>query len=322
MNHRLTRVQALLNVEEGTVVSTPTPPPGSDPQNPNQPGEPDESGQTSDRPGQYDQQPGQYGQSPQDGPPSYPGQYGQQPGYGQPGYGEPGYNQPGQYGQQPGQPGQYGQQPGQPGQYGQQPGQYGQPSQYGQQPGQYGQQSGSYPGQPSQYGQAPGQPGGYPGQPAGAYGQPYGAQPYGGYGYGGQATGTLATWPVRVGSYIIDYLVVGIPGTIGNYISDNSYSSSAGVVSLLLSLVTIGLWVWNRVIKQGRTGQSVGKQALGLKLVGAETGQPIGAGKSLLRDITHILDALPCYLGFLWPLWDDKKQTFADKINSTYVIKL
>ncbi len=29
-----------------------------------------------------------------------------------------------------------------------------------------------------------------------------------------------------------------------------------------------------------------------------------------------------CYLGYLWPLWDKKKQTFADKIFGTYSIKV
>jgi len=288
-------------------VSTPTPPPGFDPQNPNQSGEPD---QTPDQPGQYGQQPGQYGQSPQDGQPGgYPGQ---QPGQ----YGQPG--QPGQYGQQPGQYGQpgqpdYGQQQ-QPG-YGQQPGQPG----YGQQPpSQYGQQPGAYPGQPGQYGQqAPGQPGGYPQQPAPYGATPYGQQqPYGGYGYGAP-TGNLATWPVRVGAYLIDSIIVGVPSGIGSAIDGD-----AGAVYWIFALISLGLWVYNRVIQQGQTGQSWGKKALGLKLVGAESGQPVGAGKALLRDITHILDGLPCYLGYLWPLWDEKKQTFADKINNTYVVKL
>ena len=28
------------------------------------------------------------------------------------------------------------------------------------------------------------------------------------------------------------------------------------------------------------------------------------------------------YLGYLWPLWDDKRQTFADKILSTVVVEM
>jgi uncharacterized RDD family membrane protein YckC len=280
-------------------VSTPTPPPGFDPQNPTQPGGPDQLGQ-------YGQQPGYYGQSPQDGQPgSYPGQ-------------------PGQYGQQPG----YGQAPGQqPGYAQQQPGQYGQQPGYGQQqPGQYGQQQpGAYPGQPGQYGQqAPGQPGAYGQQPGGAYGQqPYGSQqyspqPYGGYGYGAQATGNLATWPVRAGALLIDVIIYLVPYGIGSTISRNG---SPGI-ALVFYLIALGIWVYNRLIQQGQTGQSWGKKAVGLKLISADTGQTVGVGKAFLRELTHLLDSLSCYVGYLWPLWDEKKQTFADKINNTYVVKL
>ena len=58
---------------------------------------------------------------------------------------------------------------------------------------------------------------------------------------------------------------------------------------------------------------------LGLRTVKAETGQPIGGGMGIVRAIAHIVDQIPCYLGFLWPLWDDKRQTFADKILGTVV---
>jgi uncharacterized RDD family membrane protein YckC len=33
-----------------------------------------------------------------------------------------------------------------------------------------------------------------------------------------------------------------------------------------------------------------------------------------------VLDGF-CYVGYLWPLWDDKRQTFADKILGTVVVE-
>ena len=32
-------------------------------------------------------------------------------------------------------------------------------------------------------------------------------------------------------------------------------------------------------------------------------------------------DSIPGYLGYLWPIWDSRKQTFADKIMSTFVVQ-
>ncbi|WP_406048517.1 RDD family protein [Kribbella sp. NBC_00889] len=228
-------------------------------------------------------------------PPGYGPQDPQQPGqYGQPGQ----YEQPGQ------QPGQYGQQ--QPSYGGQQPGYGQQPGQYGQQPGQYGQQ------QPQQYGQQPGYPqyGGQPGYPQ-QYGQP------GAYG----VPGNLAAWPNRVGGWLVDVLIIGVPYGIGAALASGN-SSAMAILALLFYLVGIGVGIWNIVFRQGTTGQTLGKSALGLKLIDGISGQPVGPGKAFLRQITHILDGMACYIGYLWPLWDEKRQTFADKINNTYVIKL
>ena len=42
---------------------------------------------------------------------------------------------------------------------------------------------------------------------------------------------------------------------------------------------------------------------------------------AFVRDIAHIVDAIICYVGFLFPLWDGKKQTLADKMVHTVVLK-
>lgn len=66
-------------------------------------------------------------------------------------------------------------------------------------------------------------------------------------------------------------------------------------------------------------GQTIGKEQLGLTLVSESTGQPIGTSKAFVRDIGHILDGF-CLIGHLFPLWDQKRQTLADKILTTVVI--
>jgi uncharacterized RDD family membrane protein YckC len=32
------------------------------------------------------------------------------------------------------------------------------------------------------------------------------------------------------------------------------------------------------------------------------------------------VDAIPFFIGFLWPLWDRRRQTFADKLLGTVVL--
>ena len=190
------------------------------------------------------------------------------------------------------------------------------------------------PQDPSQYPAAPPPPPVPPSQ--GGWGQPPapGAPGYGAPGYGApggyHAYGTptpYAEWIKRVGAYLVDVAVMlpaYIPMAIGVPLmtSDSSGAAAVGWVLYLVGvLAVIGVAVWNILIRQGRTGWSVGKQVLGIRLISEKTGEPIGAGMCFVRQLAHILDSLPCYLGYLWPLWDAKRQTFADKIIGTVVIE-
>src|SRR6266540_6091003 len=151
----------------------------------------------------------------------------------------------------------------------------------------------SYPPPPPSYGPPPP---GYGPPAAGAYGQ---AEPAGFF-----MGHKLANWPQRVGAFLIDYLAIVVPIGIAIAIvsGGRNDSSGPGLIAGLLYLVATGLWIYNRWILAGRTGQSWGKQALGLKLLRMDNGQPIGGGMAFVRDIAHILDSLPCYLGYLWPI--------------------
>ncbi|MBO0854536.1 MAG: RDD family protein, partial [Nocardia sp.] len=257
----------------------------------------------------YGQQPGQPGAGYPPPPPGYPGA--PQPGYGgqQPGYGAP---QPG-YGQQPG--------------YGAPQPNYGQPQSN---PG-YPQSNPGYPQANPGYPQ-PGYPqaGGYPQMPQGYPG---------GYPPGFGVTPPYADWFKRVGATLIDGLISGIPAGIFYGIggalvptptcsTDSDYNthcsggggSAASVIMMLIgAVVALGIWLWMRY-REGTTGQTPGKKLLGIRLIREDDGQVLGFGTAVGRNICHVLDGLPCYLGYLWPLWDEKSQTFADKIIGTIVI--
>jgi uncharacterized RDD family membrane protein YckC len=211
------------------------------------------------------------------------------------------------------------------------PNPYEQSNPYGQaQPGGY-----SQPGQPGQPGQPYGQQppyGGQPGGPANPYAGPASNKPT--FGFGG-----YAGWFTRVGAYLIDRIcgsLAGLPAIVGYVIlltntttttnpdgtTTTDYSGSVGVplFLILIGAVTwIAFFVWNICIRQGRTGASIGKSVLAIRLVNSDL-QPIGAGWSFLRYLLHILDGI-CYIGYLWPIWDSRKQTFADKIMNTFVIQ-
>ena len=87
-------------------------------------------------------------------------------------------------------------------------------------------------------------------------------------------------------------------------------------------MVALGYLVWNYGYRQGTTGSSIGKSVLKFKVVSENTGQPMGFGSSLLRQITHVVDAVPFCVGYLFPLWTAKRQTLADKIMATVCLPL
>jgi uncharacterized RDD family membrane protein YckC len=96
---------------------------------------------------------------------------------------------------------------------------------------------------------------------------------------------------------------------------------AGGVLAVVGLLAMLAIQVWNRAFRQGRTGQSIGKKVMGIRLVDEHSGQPIGAGMAFVRDLAHTLDGF-AYIGYLWPLWDDKRQTFADMILGTVVVEV
>jgi len=82
---------------------------------------------------------------------------------------------------------------------------------------------------------------------------------------------------------------------------------------LLPFVLTLGCWV--------RLGGTPGKLLMGCEVVDAGSGARPGVSQALLRYIGYILSALPLGLGFLWILWDRRKQGFHDKLAGTLVIR-
>jgi uncharacterized RDD family membrane protein YckC len=93
----------------------------------------------------------------------------------------------------------------------------------------------------------------------------------------------------------------------------------AMIIGLSVMLASLPWVAYNRWVIAGSTGQSLGKRVAKIRLIGEEAQGPIGAVNAFVRDLVHILDWLTV-VGYLWPRWDDKKQTFADKIMKTIVV--
>lgn len=132
---------------------------------------------------------------------------------------------------------------------------------------------------------------------------------------------TLLDWLIVLPFYVAALLIHNPSGTgFGDSVSGGQFLTA--VIAGVIQLSAFVFNVWNTIFRQGRRGASLGKQLMQIVVVGESDGRPIGALMTFVRGIMHIVDALACFIGYLWPLWDRKRQTFADKIMSTVVLYL
>jgi uncharacterized RDD family membrane protein YckC len=180
-------------------------------------------------------------------------------------------------------------------------------------------------------------PANYPGYPA--------YQPM-----GGMTMPNYASWGLRFVAYIVDGLIAGIIASIVYFVfffigfalsgamsaastassNPNTAPATASVNGGLLGLfifigvvlvIAFALWYFPR--SWAKTGQTIGQRMFHIKVI-REDGQLLSFGMGVLRYIVGmgILDGIVFGLpiGWLWPLWDSKKQAWHDKIAGSIVV--
>lgn len=148
----------------------------------------------------------------------------------------------------------------------------------------------------------------------------------------------LAGWWSRAGALIIDTIILGVVAVVLIF-GLGAVAGTAGVVLGALLLVAgavayeIGFLVKNN-------GQTIGRMATGIRVASADNPmQPIGAGKAWGRwgaelgigfgiNIVSAGGSIGALAGlvltlvlYLWPIWDEKKQTWYDKAAGTIVVR-
>jgi Mce-associated membrane protein len=130
---------------------------------------------------------------------------------------------------------------------------------------------------------------------------------------------SLAPWHIRACAFAVDVLpgiaVVATMALVALTVSRQPVwwwvCVSVGGVAILLMLV-------NRLLLPTITGWSLGRALCGIAVVRREGAAP-GAWGLLLRDLAHLLDTASALVGWLWPLWDSRRRTFADMLLRTEV---
>jgi uncharacterized RDD family membrane protein YckC len=118
---------------------------------------------------------------------------------------------------------------------------------------------------------------------------------------------------IRFAAAIIDAVVVSLISFVLPRVG------GVGVAFPFWGILIPWLYYW---LFTGLKGQTLGKMAVGIRVVNAEGSIP-GLGIAALREIPgKILSTIAIYLGFLWIIWDGQKQGWHDKIANTYVVRV
>jgi uncharacterized RDD family membrane protein YckC len=124
-----------------------------------------------------------------------------------------------------------------------------------------------------------------------------------------------ASWGRRAAALLLDLLVVTF--AVGVLLGVGQSLTVFWAIVLLPALyhwLMVGAW-----------GQTVGKMALGVRVVRATDSAPVGYARALGRVASWLvlgIFVLPLLLAYLWPLWDRRNQTLYDKMVDTVVVKV
>ncbi|ANW66857.1 hypothetical protein BCA37_27725 [Mycobacterium sp. djl-10] len=128
-----------------------------------------------------------------------------------------------------------------------------------------------------------------------------------------------AGWAARAGAFVID-VVIGLltVATLVLVAWTTAQRSPLWWVCVVAAGLTLLAVVVNRLLLPAVTGWTLGRAALGVRVVRRD-GVPAGPWRLLLRDLAHLLDTAAVFVGWLWPLWDSRRRTWADLLAHTEV---
>lgn len=128
---------------------------------------------------------------------------------------------------------------------------------------------------------------------------------------------------IRVCASLIDsllMLVITLPALSFIYGTDYWLSERFyhGIWDLLLTYIfpavaVLLFWVYKQA--------TPGKMAFRLRVVDAQTGQPVPTGRLVVRYLGYYVAMIPLLLGLIWVGFDRKKQGWHDKLAKTVVVR-
>jgi uncharacterized RDD family membrane protein YckC len=132
--------------------------------------------------------------------------------------------------------------------------------------------------------------------------QPYGAAPY-------AAVSPYAGFWMRVGAYLIDWLILCIPFTVLIFIP---------ILGIIADIV--GVWLYFALQESSPHQATVGKRAMNIYVTDLY-GRRLSFGQATGRHFSKIISAIILDIGFIMVAFTEKKQGLHDMIAGTLVLR-
>jgi Mce-associated membrane protein len=128
-----------------------------------------------------------------------------------------------------------------------------------------------------------------------------------------------ASWAARAGAFAVDVFVgVAVIATMALLTLTAPQRGWLWWVFTAVAALTILVMAVNRLLLPTMTGWSLGRALFGIA-VRKRDGSVVGVSRLVARDVAHLLDTAALFIGWLWPLWDRRRRTFADLLLRTEV---
>jgi uncharacterized RDD family membrane protein YckC len=165
----------------------------------------------------------------------------------------------------------------------------------------------------------------------------------------------LASWARRLGAWLLDGIILVVLSVLLSRLlapelwsemsrlmdiaatgDQKSFETALNDVTPVLTAATVKLGIGQFLLVflyclafWTTTGQTPGKMAVGISVRRADRPGPLDLATAVRRRLLSAVQLLPVVSGlylilfvidYLWPLWDDKRQSLHDKVASTQVV--
>lgn len=122
----------------------------------------------------------------------------------------------------------------------------------------------------------------------------------------------------RLAALLIDAVIMAMAGFMLALILKTIDQRVTFIEEFLQFMIGVSYYVFY----QAHEGQTIGKKILKIKVVNELNQTPMVFTFFLREVVGKTISGLTLGVGYLWMLWDGKKQTLHDKIANTYVVKV